>query len=100
MKHTYTISLHALNGFTVLPRLALVFSRRRLKIERLEMVDSDNRGVAHFNIVLKCDGSMAEKLIKQIQRIVEVIDVMISEGNAYEIISTQTAVREPALAIA
>lgn len=79
MTHSYTISLHALDSQTVLPRLALLFSRRRLKIDRLEMTDSWNPGVVRFNITLRCRAEMADNLLKQLRRIVEITEIAIRE---------------------
>lgn len=76
--HKYTICLHALNDLGVLPRITLHFSRRRLKIDRFEMVDAGHQGLARFNIVLGCDAFTAEQLIKQLQKIIGLQDISVS----------------------
>jgi acetolactate synthase small subunit len=81
MNHTYTISLNAINGLGVLPRIALVFSRRRLKIGRLRMHESETHGLAHLDIVLDCDQKTTIRLIQQLRRIVEVADISVSHGD-------------------
>ena len=77
-KHKYAICLHALNDLGVLPRITLYFSRRRLKIDRFEMIDAGEQGLARFNIVLGCDASTAEQLIKQLQKIIGLQDISLS----------------------
>jgi len=79
--HNYTITLHALNDFATLPRITLVFSRRRLKFQRFEMNDTEGSGIAQFTITLQCSADTAQRLIKQLYKIVEVMDVAISEAN-------------------
>ena len=81
MNHTYTISLNAINGLSVLPRIALVFSRRRLKIDHLRMHESPIHGLAHLDIVLDCDQNTTVRLIQQLRRIVEVADISVSHGD-------------------
>jgi acetolactate synthase small subunit len=81
MRHTYTISVNAVNGLSVLPRIALVFSRRRLKIGRLRMHESEVHGLAHLDIVLDCDQKTTLGVIQQLRRIVEVADISVSHGD-------------------
>ena len=82
----YIICLHALNDLGVLPRITLHFSRRRLKIDRFEMIDAGDQELARFNIVLGCDASTAAQLIKQLQKIVGLKDISVStmENTVYQ----------------
>ena len=90
--HKYTIRIHALNDLGVLPRITLHFSRRRLKIDRFEMVDAGDQGLARFNIVLGCDACTAEQLIKQLQKIIGLQDISLS--------TTQSATRQETYPVA
>ena len=81
MISTYTISLHALNEFGVLARISLQFSRRRIKIERFEMIDNET-GPALFRIVFKSDECVSQ-LIKQLRKIIELHDIAINEGDLF-----------------
>lgn len=76
--HSYTFTLHAQAAHPVLPRLALIFSRRRLRIRHLEMTEAGEPGVNRYRVTLDCDPAMAERLGKQFRRIVEVSDVAVA----------------------
>ena len=83
----FIIYAQTLDSYSVLPRIALYFSRRRLRIDRLEMhADEDDRAM-RFRIELRCDGATIERLVKQLRRIVELEDIVARE---------KTAVREAA----
>lgn len=80
MSYTYTISAHTLNELGVLSRIALLFNRRRISIQRLQMVPGQ-QGVMRFDIVVHCHSDTAEKVIRQLYGIVEMLEVSISEGD-------------------
>lgn len=80
MNNLYTLSLRTQQGFAVLPRIALHFSRRRLHIERLSMDNSDE--LTEFTIVFASDSQSVAKLIQQLRRVVELRDIAFSEGDA------------------
>ena len=85
MQHTYTIYAQALNVLGVLPRICTLFCRRRVRIQYFHMAEAmlgnTNQEIAHFTIVVRCDSHMAEQLVKQFRRIVELLDVSVSEGD-------------------
>ena len=80
MNSTYTISLHALNEFSMLARISLCFSRRRIKIQGFEMTHNEV-GPALFRIVFKSDGQCTTQLIKQLRKIIDLHDIAINEGD-------------------
>ena len=70
MRHT--IHLRAHHAHAVLPRIALAFSRRRLRIEALHYAHPDETAPAAVRIDLDCEPPVAAELTAQLRRIVEV----------------------------
>ena len=70
MRHT--IHLRAHHAHAVLPRIALAFSRRRLRIAALHYVHPEDTAPAAVRIELDCEPPMAAELTAQLRRIVEV----------------------------
>lgn len=77
MQESFNFTIRCLHAPTVLPRVALLFSKRRVKIERLEMYAQDNATQATFDLDAQCDAATAEKVAQQLRRIVEVSEVQI-----------------------
>lgn len=75
---TYKIELRTLNDFTVLPRVSMQFSRRRIKIDHFEMLDVSDQNLACFTITISCNGEIAHSLVKQLHKLIELRDVSIS----------------------
>ena len=59
----------------MLPRVALLFSRRGIDITRLEMAEMDDGAHARFSVSARCDERQAGLIEAQLRRIVEVVDV-------------------------
>ena len=75
MSNHVTILVQAYNAPSVLPRVLLVFSRRRQRIQALQCYDLDGDGPAEIQADLQCEERMAAELVHQLERIVEVVDV-------------------------
>jgi len=75
MSEHVTIMVRAHNTPSVLPRILLVFSRRRQRIQALQCYDLDREGPAEIQADLECDPRCATELVRQLERIVEVVDV-------------------------
>ena len=73
MHHTFHARAH--HAHAVLPRILLVFSRRRLRIEALQYFHLDAGADAEIQVDLECEPSMAAEVTAQLRRIVEVEDV-------------------------
>lgn len=78
MKSTYMISLTTENTLRVLQRITTVFTRNRINIEQLNVFETQVRGISHFHIVIQVDDDLVNKIVKQLGKIVEVIEVDIS----------------------
>ena len=78
MKSTYMISLTTENALRVLQRISTVFTRNRINIEQLNVFETQAQGISHFHIVIKVDDDLVKKIVKQLGKIIEVIEVGIS----------------------
>lgn len=78
MKSIYVISVMTENTLRVLQRMAGIFARHRLNIEQLTVFETSNKGTSYFNIVIHSDDKTIERVVKQLQRIFEVLEVKIN----------------------
>lgn len=69
----YTISVFTENHIGLLNRITIIFTRRRLNIESLNTSESETKGVHRFTIVISTSEETVIKLVKQIEKLVEVI---------------------------
>jgi len=79
--HCYTISAFTENSPGVLHRLTVLFTKRKINIESLTVSETGVKGISRFTIVIRVERGLAEKIAKQIRRIIEVRDVFVSENS-------------------
>ena len=75
MKQHHTIHIHMHNEPSVLPRVLLAFSRRRLRIKAMQLVDLHAGKAAEVQIDLDCETEHARDLTAQLRSIVEVTNI-------------------------
>ena len=75
MKYCYEIALTTENTLRVLQRITTVFSRNRINIEKLNVFETEVSGISHFNIVIHVSETVMQKTLRQLEKIVEVIEV-------------------------
>ncbi len=80
MKSIYVLSVMTENTLRVLQRMAGIFARHRLNIEQLTVFETSNKGTSYFNIVIHSDDKTIERVVKQLQRIFEVLEVKINSN--------------------
>ena len=80
MARTYTISVFTQNTPGVLHRITVLFTRRKVNIESLTVSETEQHGISRFTIVVKTTRDSVEKIAKQINRIIEVVDVFVAEN--------------------
>lgn len=73
MKHTIIATTENKPG--VLYRIADLFLRRKINIESLHVAETKTTGISRFTIIVDAEPPDVEKLVKQLNRIIEVIDV-------------------------
>jgi acetolactate synthase-1/3 small subunit len=78
MKYIYAISVVTENALRVLQRMAGIFARHRVNIEQLHVFETSNKGTSYFNIVIHSDAVTTDRVIKQLQRIFELIEVKVN----------------------
>jgi acetolactate synthase-1/3 small subunit len=75
MKYSYEISVLTENSLRVLQRMAGIFSRQRVNIEQLTVFETNQKGTSYFKIIIYCDDKTIERVIHQLQRIVELLEI-------------------------
>jgi acetolactate synthase-1/3 small subunit len=73
MKDTYTISAFSENHIGLLNRITIIFTRRHVNIESLTVSQSALAGIHKFTIVVNETREQVEKVVKQIDKLVEVL---------------------------
>ena len=80
INHLYTFSVLVENNVGVLNAITIIFTRRRINIESINVAaPNSNQGMGQITIETHTSYEMAEKLVKQIERIIDVIDVVAYE---------------------
>lgn len=73
MRQPYTISIFTENSIGLLHRITSIFTKRHLSIESLNTSESEINGVFRFTIVVKVEEELIKKIVKQIEKQIEVI---------------------------
>ncbi len=72
-KKTYTITAFSENQIGLLNRITIIFTRRRVNISTLTVSPSALEGIHKFTIVVHDTKDRVEKVVKQIEKLVEVL---------------------------
>jgi len=72
-KKEYTITVYTENHIGLLNRIAIIFSRRKINIDSLNTSPSEVAGIHRFNIVIDETVEVVQKLVRQIEKQVEVL---------------------------
>ncbi len=73
MEQEYTITAFSENSIGLLNRITIIFTRRHLNIESLTVSQSSLPGIHKFTIVIITTQEKIEKVVKQIEKLVEVL---------------------------
>jgi acetolactate synthase-1/3 small subunit len=71
----HTISAFTENSPGVLHRITAIFTRRKINIESLCVSETEQPGISRFTIGVKMDRDAVRKVVGQIRRIIEVVEV-------------------------
>jgi len=74
-KQEFTITVYTENQIGILNRIAIIFSRRKINIESLNVSPSEIEHIHRFNILITETEEVVRKLAKQIEKQVEVLKV-------------------------
>ena len=73
MKKSYTITAFSENRVGLLNRITIIFTRRQVNIESLAVSASAIKGIHKFTIVVEDTKEKVEKVVSQIEKLVEVL---------------------------
>src|SRR6056300_1647738 len=73
MEKTYTVSIYSENNVGLLNRISAIFLKRHINIESLTTSQSEIKDVFRFIIIVNVEEDKVKKLIKQIEKQVDVI---------------------------
>lgn len=79
MKKEYLVTTLAQDRVGLLSRVAMVFSRRGINIERLTLAESAMKGIASISMVVYTDSRTIKQVVKQIEKQVEVLQAFAAE---------------------
>lgn len=69
----YTVTVYSENQVGLLNQISIIFTRRQLNIESLSVSSSAIEGIHKFTITTFCDRDSMEKLVKQIEKRIDVL---------------------------
>lgn len=69
----FTLSVFTENMPGMLQRVTIIFTRRKINIESLNVAESEVKGISKFKIVLKTDEDRIIKIVKQLEKQVDVL---------------------------
>lgn len=75
----FTISILSENSVGMLHAVTIIFTRRKINIESINASDSEVVGVYRYTIVIRAKRSVAEKAVKQIEKLVDVLAAFLYE---------------------
>ena len=81
MLRSFTISAFTENTPGVLQRLTILFTRRKVNIDSLTVSETEVPGLSRFTIVVRTEPELIRVIAKQINRIIEVVDVFVAENH-------------------
>lgn len=64
----------------MLHRISTLLTRRHMNIESLTVSETEKKGISRFTIVVRTTPALIRKVIKQIDRVIEVVDAFVSEN--------------------
>lgn len=73
LKTTFTVSIYTENNLGLLNRISAIFLKRHINIESLTTSQSEIKDIFRFVIVVNASKFMIKRLVKQIEKQIEVI---------------------------
>jgi len=89
MEQEFTITAFSENSVGLLNRITIIFTRRHINIDSLTVSESAHRGIYKFTIVVRTTLQMIEKVVGQIEKIVDVLKAFYHKSD--EIIHQEVA---------
>ena len=76
---TFTVSILSDNKPGLLNHVTIIFTRRKVNIESLNVSETEIEGVSRYTIVTKSTRAKVEKIVKQIRNLIEVLGAFVYE---------------------
>lgn len=80
-KQEFTVTVYTENQIGLLNRIAIMFSRRKINVESLNTSPSEVDGIHRFTIVINESEEVVKKLVRQIEKQVEVLRAYYNSGD-------------------
>ncbi len=77
MQEEFTISLFTENHIGILNQITIIFTRRQINIESITASESAVSGVHKLTIVVHTARDLIEKVVRQVEKLVEVLKVFV-----------------------
>ncbi len=78
MEYLYVLNATTENSMRVLQRIASIFSRHRINIEKLNVNEIGHSGISHFTIMIYSTEEKMQRILNQLNCIIELLEVGIS----------------------
>lgn len=79
MEGNYTLSVLTEDRAGLLNNVTIIFTRRKINIESLNVSSSEVEGMSRFTIVISCSREQADKVCMQIRKLVDVLGAFVYE---------------------
>ncbi|MBL0191143.1 MAG: acetolactate synthase small subunit [Saprospiraceae bacterium] len=79
MEKIYTVSVFTENSIGMLNRITIIFTRRHLNIDSITASESEVKDVFRYTIVLRTSKEQVDKVIGQIEKLVDVLKAFVHE---------------------
>lgn len=79
MEGNYTLSVLTEDRAGLLNHITIIFTRRKINIESLNVSTSEVEGISRFTIVVNCSREQADKVCQQIRKLVDVLGAFVYE---------------------
>lgn len=79
MEGSYTLSVLTEDRAGLLNHITIIFTRRKINIESLNVSSSEVAGISRFTIVTNCSREQADKVCMQIRKLVDVLGAFVYE---------------------
>ena len=81
MKGNYTLSVLTEDRSGLLNHITIIFTRRKINIESLNVSSTEVKGISRFTIVADCSREQMDKVCQQIRKLVDVLGAFVYELN-------------------
>ncbi|KAB8039681.1 acetolactate synthase small subunit [Silvanigrella paludirubra] len=84
MRSVYEISLITENTLEIFQRVAIVFSRNRVMIQKMNFQTYNKSQNSNIKIEIFSDEIKVNRILKQLQKIIELLDIQVVNPNHFQ----------------